>query len=49
MAQLISGLIALFIVHGIPYLMDRKAEQKRLADLYSGRNNNDHSTDEWRR
>lgn len=34
MAQLISGLIALFIVHGIPYLMDRKAEHKRLEERY---------------
>lgn len=41
-------LIVFGIVFGIPYMISKKEEHKRLEDLYSPKSN-DHSTDEWRR
>lgn len=49
MAELIGYLVAFGIVFGIPYMISRKEEHKRLEELYKPKDNNDHSTDEWRR
>lgn len=33
MAELIGGIVALFIVHGIPYLMDQQAKEQNNKNL----------------
>ena len=48
MVEIICWLIGFGIVVGIPYMINRKEEHKRLEDLYSPKNN-DHSTDKWKR
>ena len=48
MVELITCAIALSIVCGIPYLIDKKEEHKRLEDLYNGKSKSD-DTDKWRR
>ena len=48
MAELIGSLVAFGIVFGIPYMINRKEEHKRLEELYKLKSN-DYSTDEWRR
>ena len=48
MVQLISWGIALFIVFGIPYMMEKKAESKRREELYRPKTNGN-DTDVWSR
>ena len=48
MAELIGFIVAMIVVYGIPHIIDKKEEHKRLEDLYNGKSKSD-DTDKWRR